>query len=70
MASLTLLILGLVVFAQALLLPLLHGLHGLLAPHGALALLVAAALGSWLLLSDGDEPGRARHNPATKNYQC
>ncbi len=67
MASLTLLILVLVALAQALLLPLLHLLHGLLAPHGGLALLLASALVSWLLLGDGVEAGRANHIPAGKD---
>jgi len=67
MASLTLLILVLVALAQALLLPLLHLLHGLLAPHGGLALLLAAALVSWLLLGDGVEAGRARYSRADKD---
>lgn len=68
MASLTLLILLLVALAQALLLPLLHLLHGLLAPHGGLALLLAAALVSWLLLGDGIEVGRPGDNPAVKDH--
>ena len=67
MASLTLLILVLVALAQALLLPLLHLLHGLLAPHGGLALLLASALVSWLLLGDGVEACRARYGPADKD---
>ncbi|MFM7228504.1 MAG: hypothetical protein ACKO2F_02555 [Cyanobacteriota bacterium] len=69
MASLTLLILLLVALAQALLLPLLHLLHGLLAPHGGLALLLAAALVSWLLLGDGIEVGRPGDNHAVKDHQ-
>jgi len=67
-ASLTLLILLLVALAQALLLPLLHLLHGLLAPHGGLALLLAAALVSWLLLGDAGEGGRPGGNPAVKDH--
>lgn len=69
MASLTLLILLLVALAQALLLPLLHLLHGLLAPHGGLALLLAIALVSWLLLGDGAEVGRASYNPVARDYE-
>jgi len=70
MAGLTLLILLLVALAQALLLPLLRLLHTALAPHGGLALLLAAGILSWLLLGDGaaDGAGRGEHNPAADDY--
>jgi len=69
MAALTLLIVLLVVFAQGLWLPLLRLLHGLLAPHGGLVLLLAAVLVSWLLLGDGSAAGRDSNNSAGVNLR-